>query len=637
VRRDGPGRWAGPGRRPGLGRWVMPGRWAGPVAGAGLAAVAGLGLVRPAGPVETETVACWLLLGAGWLAAGEAVRWRRPAHPVGALLAAAGLLLLAAAAGARALPLDLTARVAVLAGLGLFPAALVVFPDRPLPRVAGPVALGTALVTTAVALVRPADAGVVGSMALVSAVAVLAAGWWRFEAGDPAQRRALLWPLLATCAVLVVGGPQVFLLTSMVPPTAVAALVPAALAVGVLRPDAGDVRTLTVRVVVLAVTVTLYVALFAGVLAAVRAAGGEPGTGAAAVVGAVLAAAFAPTRTVLHGVIDELLFGGPPDPARAMAGVGERLADDPVLALRALRQALLLPYAALLVDGAVLASSGTATTPTLARPLRGGDGPVGELVVGLRPGELRLRAGDEAVLDVVAPALGQALHARLLAGALRRSRDEVVSAGEEERRRLRRDLHDGLGPTLTGVAYATDAARNLLRADPAAADALLADLRADVSGAIAEVRRLVDGLRPPLLDELGLAGAIRLRARQLRTADGLALAVAVDAPEPLPPVPAAVEVAAYRIVVEALTNVCRHAGSDRAAVTLRLHADRLELEVADGGGPADWVPGVGLTSMRERAESVGGWCVAGGTPAGGRVAASLPVLPDVRVGQPAVP
>lgn len=102
--------------------------------------------------------------------------------------------------------------------------------------------------------------------------------------------------------------------------------------------------------------------------------------------------------------------------------------------------------------------------------------------------------------------------------------------------------------------------------------------------------------------------------------------MALDAPEPLPDVPAAVEVAAFRIVVEALTNVCRHAASDRAAVTLRLLDDRLDLEVVDGGGrPGPWAPGVGLTSMRERAESVGGWCTADATPGGGRVAASLPV------------
>jgi two-component system NarL family sensor kinase len=250
-------------------------------------------------------------------------------------------------------------------------------------------------------------------------------------------------------------------------------------------------------------------------------------------------------------------------------------------------------------------------------------------VVGLRSGELRLRGSDETVLDVVAPALGQALHARLLTTELRRSRGEVISVVEEERRRLRRDLHDGLGPTLTGVAYAADAARNLLGTDPAAADTLLDGLRTDTANAITEVRRLVEGLRPPMLDELGLTQAIRQRARQLRTADGRALVVALDAPDPLPDVPAAVEVVAFRIVVEALTNVCRHAGSDRAAVTLGLAGGRLDLEVADGGAGAGrpWTPGVGLTSMRERAESVGGTCTAAATPAGGRVRASLPLDP----------
>ena len=603
-------------------------QWAVGAAGVVLAAPAGLSLAGPVGPVTRGTAGSWLLFGAACLVAGELLRRRRPAYPVGVLLSAAGLLLLAAAAGAHQLPVGLTGRLAVLAGLGAFPLALAAFPELPLPKAAGPVLLGTVAGTTVVALARPTDSGTVGSMALVSAVAVIAAVWWRYEAA-PQQRRALLWLVLGGGVTLLAGGLPAFVLESVVPSVAVAISVPAALVVGALRPTAADVRSLTVRGVVAGVTVALYVAVFSGVEATIRAAGGTVGIGGLAVLGAVLAAAFQPTRTVLQGVIDELLFGDRADPGRAMAGVGERLADDPVLALRALRQSLVLPYAALIADGEVVAATGTASTPTRSRRLRAGPDTVGELVVGLRSGELRLRATDETVLDVVAPALGQALHARLLTTELRRSRGEVVSVVEEERRRLRRDLHDGLGPTLTGVAYAADAARNLLAADPAAADALLRGLRIDTANAIAEVRRLVDGLRPPMLDELGLVQAIRLRARQLRTADGRALAVAVDAPDPLPAVPAAVEVVAFRIVVEALTNVCRHAASDRAAVTLRLAGDRLDLEVLDGGtGSATWTPGVGLTSMRERADSVGGSCAAAATPAGGRVTASLPVGPD---------
>ena len=135
------------------------------------------------------------------------------------------------------------------------------------------------------------------------------------------------------------------------------------------------------------------------------------------------------------------------------------------------------------------------------------------------------------------------------------------------------------------------------------------------------------GFRRSLASAAGrVPQAIRQRARQMRTADGRALLVTVDAPDPLPTVPAAVEVVAFRIVVEALTNVCRHAHSDRAAVTLRLPGDGLDLEILDAGPPrAAWPAGVGIASMRERAESVGGTCTAAASSAGGRVSAHLPI------------
>ena len=174
---------------------------------------------------------------------------------------------------------------------------------------------------------------------------------------------------------------------------------------------------------------------------------------------------------------------------------------------------------------------------------------------------------DEEVLRIVAPLLAQTIRAQALARDLAESRTATVAAVEEERRRLRRDLHDGLGPTLTGVAFAADAARNHLSSrDPAAADALLARLRADTSAAIVEVRRLVEGLRPPVLDELGLMGAVRQDATGLHATAGPVVEVrelgGVDA------LPAAVEVAVYRIVVEALTNVVRHSSAPRAVVEL---------------------------------------------------------------------
>jgi len=220
-----------------------------------------------------------------------------------------------------------------------------------------------------------------------------------------------------------------------------------------------------------------------------------------------------------------------------------------------------------------------------------------------------------------------------LTSDLQRSRQRLVTALEEERRRLRRDLHDGLGPTLAGVTLEIGAARNLLGRDPAAADALLARLQAETKAATAEIRRVVYGLRPPALDELGLVGAIREEAGRFASAEhaggkaGPGLLVSVEAPEHLDGLPAAVEVAAYRITLEALTNVARHADASRCTIHLTFH-DGLELQVTDDGTglPADYRAGVGLTSLRERAAELGGVCTIQSTPSGGTaVRAHLPI------------
>ena len=184
----------------------------------------------------------------------------------------------------------------------------------------------------------------------------------------------------------------------------------------------------------------------------------------------------------------------------------------------------MIPYAAVLVDGVPVATSGTETTHTRTLDLDG----AGELVVGLRPGDLSFSPGDEQVLRLTVPLLAQTLRARALAEDLIESRGQTIAAVEEERRRLRRELHDGLGPRLSGVAFTSDAARNLIRTDPAAAEAMVAQLRADTVIAIEEIRRMVYAMRPPALDELGLVPALRQQAVGLRNRDGEPVAVDVD-------------------------------------------------------------------------------------------------------------
>jgi signal transduction histidine kinase len=378
-----------------------------------------------------------------------------------------------------------------------------------------------------------------------------------------------------------------------------------------------------VTTVVTTVALVTVMSVFVLELSLLYALGAEDlNTGALALLAALAAVAFQPTRVVLRGVVDQLLFGERPDPLGAASAVAGRIGEDPLIALRAIREALVVPYAALVVDGAPLAVSGTETTHTRTLDLDG----AGELVVGLRPGDLSFSAGDEHVLRLTVPLLAQTLRSRALAEDLIESRGQTIAAVEEERRRLRRELHDGLGPRLSGVAFTSDAARNLIRTDPAAAEQMVAQLRADTVTAIEEIRRMVYAMRPPALDELGLVPALRQQAVGLRNRDGEPVAVDVSAPEEFPDLPAAVEVAAYRIVTEALANVARHSTSASAAVRLDPAADGLRLEVTDRGRSGAWRPGVGLSSMRERATELGGTLEAGPAPGGGgRVAALLPL------------
>jgi signal transduction histidine kinase len=174
-----------------------------------------------------------------------------------------------------------------------------------------------------------------------------------------------------------------------------------------------------------------------------------------------------------------------------------------------------------------------------------------------------LSAGDAHVLGLVAPLLAQTIRARALAADLQASREATITALEEERRRLRRDLHDGLGPRLSGIAFTSDAARNTLPSDPGRADDLLVSIRAETAAAIEDIRRLVYGMRPPTLDELGLIQALRQQAAALGTDGGRPLRVDFSTGGELDGLPAAVEVATYRIVMEALTNVARHSGEWR--------------------------------------------------------------------------
>ena len=339
----------------------------------------------------------------------------------------------------------------------------------------------------------------------------------------------------------------------------------------------------------------------------------------------MVAVAFQPLREALQRGVNRLTYGAWHEPQAVVRGLHGRLeqatSPDRALAdvLASVRDDLRLEFLAVRTpDGATLAEAGTLTDDGRALPLVHAGTPVGALVVG--GGSRRRR--DEDVLADLAGALAPAVQATRLRADLLRSRERLVLAREEERRRLRRDLHDGLGPALAGLTLKLDAARNRL-----GDDALLREMRGDVQATIVDVRRLVDGLRPVSLDELGLVGSLR-RLVDRAPAEGIAVRlVAEEADSPA----AAVEVAAYRIVQEALTNVLRHAGARECEVSVQGRNGHLVVSVADdGAGSSDAAgDGSGLETMRERAEELGGSLELLPRPGGGTVVrAVLPRNPS---------
>jgi signal transduction histidine kinase len=353
----------------------------------------------------------------------------------------------------------------------------------------------------------------------------------------------------------------------------------------------------------------------------------------------VVAVLFQPLRDRLQRGVNHLMYGERDEPYKVLSRLESTLTPDAVLptVVKTVAEALKLPYAAIELnrDGAfeTAAATGRPVDDPLRLPLVYGGETVGRLALGARSGSEDFTPADRRLLDDLVHQVGVAVHAvRLTDEALRlsadlqRSRERLVTAREEERRRLRRDLHDGLGPQLASLTMKAEAARDLLPNDSARADTLLGDLIEQMQTAVADVRRLVYALRPPALDALGLLGAIRSHAAHY---DNGGLRIVIEAPEELPPLPAAVEVAAYRIVIEALNNILRHADARNCTVRLALDetAYTLCLEVTDDGRGIgeDRGTGVGLSSMRERAAELGGSCEIEGASSGGtHVLAHLP-------------
>jgi two-component system NarL family sensor kinase len=512
---------------------------------------------------------------------------------------------------------------AVIAGLSLsmlFSPHLLDYPDQPnptgLPGVAG----------------AAAD-GLFGLIALVAPLSTLSAlSLWvrRRRTADPARAQVLglvtpaAWLVAASwwgCAVITsVGGDDI----DALPVEALAMLALAVTAwVAIRRYGLFDTRLVVNRGLVYGALSVCMIGVYLAVVAGVGRLASGTVSGPAAVVIAALVAI--PLRDVLQRSANRLLYGYRDDPYTALVRLGQRLADAAASAevlpavAQTVRDALRLPYVAVVLgDDTVAVAGGPGYGRREEYELTFAGEAIGTLVAESR--DEPFTAAERDLLAGIARQVAAAAHAVSLTTDLLRSRERLVAATEEERRRLRRDLHDGLGPALAGVVLGLQLTRRRLTTDPQAAAEQLDQLTAQTQQAVADVRRLVYGLRPPALDELGLVGALTEQARTLGP-------ITVYGPAGPLALHAAVEVAAYRIALEAMTNVARHARASEC--TVRVSVDgALHLEIADNGAglPDGYQAGVGISSMRERATELGGECtIERRTPAGTLVRATLPL------------
>ena len=468
--------------------------------------------------------------------------------------------------------------------------------------------------------------------AAAGAVAGLITRWRR---GGPLVRQQLLFLALAACPPAVVFVAVILTNGAGVPGWIFGVVLlplPVAIAIAILSHGLYDLRRAAHRTLLWLAMSGTVVGIYAVLVIAAAALAPDHHTWwPSALAAAAAALLLIPLRETLQRAVTRIVYGRWHEPYEVLADLGERLeaaADVDRLvdaAVTELTTGLDLREVSVRgLDGTPVAGATTGVTTGTTIALQAYGATVGCLTY--RPPERQLSAAEQRLVRDLARQLGGALHARLLREDLQRARERLVLAREEERRRLRRDLHDGIGPALAGLTLKTETARALLPPGSNSASRQLHDLSEEIRRTVVDVRRLVEGLRPPALDELGLAGACTQAVERLTA--GAALAVSVHTSGDLPALPAAVEVAAYRIVVEAVTNTVRHASARHCQVSLVLTPAGLAVTVTDDGTglrtPGDH--GSGLAIMRERAEELGGAATVNDAVPGVIVAAQLPVL-----------
>ena len=621
------------------------------------------------GTVVAHPVEPWLALS--WSLAGAVIAWLRPRNAIGWLLIGVGscqvLQLLAAGYGSMGVfaaspnwPLA-SWSAWISSGLwipGLVPLVTVLvalYPDGrlPGPRWRLPVAAACTGITllTVLALSSqdayddvapgpspaawPGDPAVAGWAFVVVTLVLLVGGTVAIWVMSAIRLAHLSWPQRPQLAWLLVVGITMSVMAFLPLPAWVGGvsfmLVPIAIGIGIFRYGLLGIASVLRRALLYGSLTAIVLALYM-LVAAITGSTVNENPIPAVITAALLAVGLNPVRERLQRVVDRLVYGERRDPVLALSHVGQAVAASNE---QDLLEAVLVTVAAAVrspgvavvdPDGRVLGETGV-----LARgatiPLTVSGEKVGTLHVTDRTPDSTFGTADGRLLDLFAQQVAVVVHALQLAAALQAESDRVVAATASERDRLRRDLHDGLGPSLTGVGLGLVAAHDALDADDREGALRLVDrVRTEIVASVAEVRRIIDDLRPASLEEAGLANALRRQA----VAAGVPVTIEMGG---LPPLRRDVETAAFRIASEALANVGKHAQATRARVDVRTDEGDLVVTVTDDGRGLP-IPlggahgrGVGLASMRQRAEVIGGQVRIASDSHGTTVTAALPMEP----------
>ena len=497
--------------------------------------------------------------------------------------------------------------------------------------------------------------------AIMSAVIAVGPFLWSLPPSSPAV--TLIWPVLFLSA---------------------GSTIPVATGIAILKYRLYDIDLLISRTLVYGALTVCIVGIYVLVVGYLGALFASRGNLVISIFAAVLVAImFQPLRERLQRIVNRLTYGERDDPYRVLARLGRRLEETiaPEAVLPAIveniARALRLPQVAVwLADGDTLrlgAAHGSAPTSVTVQDARavetlrhatdalhpkdlGPSGEYGDVLAGSgvslilplthqgafvgalclaprSPGE-EFSPADRLLLRDLATQSGAAAHEVQLTGALRssledlrRSRERLVEAQEEERRRIQRDLHDGLGPLLASMRLRLEACLEVAEKTDIPLSGDLERLYELVGEATGDVRLLVYDLRPPVLDQLGLVPAIRQHCERFGRETGIETELATAAELS---VPAAAEVTVLRVVQEALVNVQKHACASRVVVRLEQQGEWLLVGVADDGmglsANGGTSAGTGLLSMRERAELLGGTLKLNSRPGGGTdLLARIPV------------